>query len=581
MAASNDTVTHTVEDVVVEHSGVASLPWENNTWSVVLILVVDTCITVISVFTLGACIIWLINKRAKKKEERDKLGDLIRTSYWEHEETISELINLLNKLRGTCLYREITSAHIFAYKYRSDTGVFVSRDPEPENSTIEKQSSEQYSKSLTAAFKTVKSVERLFEILTLELPCKGKCPINSSVAFGCTLHNLVHATSILWSDRQYQMIRKLVLYFCGRASVDTFDSDVVPDEELETLVLARIPYIKQLYLNVDHFVLKDVDITNDLKIDLRNKIRYIDTVLAKNARALEHKEKNLIESYYAAREICLKNNFVLNKNHLPDLISKMGEPSKIRECVSLLQHLLRVICIPKNLRKVETDDKYFQFLMQLHETLYTWADAGTMIEVIERTRNNIFSYLRGFSPEQMLIDKEFTKAKLEHLEKELYRHLNYLTLRQVQESKERRGQFRQQRAEALVAGPSETKMRSFDSESSVYTMAMSASSFMMHRQPQPQPGTSHDPDPHAARHEFLSPQRSLDPTSLDQASIVSGSSLYATAASLSSGGPNENTPLMGRSPQSPPSPQQQRAAMVDRAQSPMSSADSDFYETAV
>ena len=571
MGATNDTVDDITQltDVIEP----TSEPWGNSVWSFALILVLDTCITLIAVLFLGICIFWVINKRAKKKEERDKIGDLIKGNYWEHEETISETLLLLNKLRRISMFREITSLHIFAYKYRLDIGIFASRDVDEGPLTSEK--SQHYNKQSVVTFKTVKLIERLFEILTLELPCKGKCPSNSYVAFGCTLHNLVHATAILWSDRQYRMIRPLVMYFCGRSSVESFDVDIIPDEELETLVLARMPYVNQLFLNVDHFVLKDVDITNDLKIDLRNKIRYIDTVLAKDPKALEHKEKNLIESYYAARELCLKNNFILNKNHLPDLICKMGEPSKIVECVSLLQHLLRVICMPKNLRKVETDDKYFQFLMQLHETLYTWSDASTMMEVIERTRNNIFSYLRGFSPEQMLIDKEFTKAKLEHLEKELYRHLNYLTLRQVQESKERRGGLVRQRTDPTAGVALDPKIRSFDSESSVYTMAMSASSFMMQRQPQP--GTSHD-DPVGPKHDFLAAQRSVDPSTIDGASIVSGSSLYATAASISSG-PNESTPLMP-SPSSSQQPQP-RAAMVDRAQSPMSSAESDFYETAV
>jgi uncharacterized protein (UPF0147 family) len=552
-------------------------PWSKSIWSFAAVLSLDTFITIAAVLTVGTCILWILNKRAKKKEERDKIGEIIKTNYWEHEEAIAEVLLLLNKLRRISMFREITSLHVFAYKYRVNIGIFQPRDLDNGSGTSEK-AAEQYAKSIDAAFKTVKLVERLFEILTLELPLKGKCPSNSYVAFGCTLHNLVHATATLWSDRQYRMIRQLVMYFCGRTSVEAFEVDIIPDEELETLVLARMPYVTQLFLNVDHFVLKDVDITNDLKIDLRNKIRYIDTVLSKDPKALEHKEKNLIESYYAARELCLKNNFILNKNHLPDLICKMGEPSKITECVSLLQHLLRTICMPKNLRKVETDDKYFQFLMQLHETLYTWSDAGTMMEVIERTRNNIFSYLRGFSPEQMLIDKEFTKAKLEHLEKELYRHLNYLTLRQVQESKERRGLVRQRTdptvGASIILDP---KMRSFDSESSVYTMAMSASSFLMQRQPQP--GPSHDPDA-AQKHELLAAQRSLDPCSIDQASIVSGSSLYATAASISSG-PNESTPLMCPSPSSSQQQQQQRREMVDRAQSPMSSADSDFYETAV
>ena len=408
----------------------------------------------------------------------------------------------------------------------------------------------------------MKKLERLFESLVLQLPCHGKCPDNVASAFSGTLHMLAYSTALLWCDSKGRMVRNLVHYFVGRSSAERIDSTLIGDDELESLVLARLPYVSQLHLNADHFVMREVDITNDLKIDLRNKIRYVDTVLAKNSSMLHAKEKNLIESYYTAREICVKNSFIQNKNYVQDIVSKVGEPSKVGECVILLRHLLRVMCTSRNIKKLELDDKFFQFLMHLHEALYSWSDTSTMVEVIERSRCNIFAYLRGITVDQMLIDKEFTKAKLEHIEKELYRHLNHLTLRQVQREKDKRGHG------ILIRGDSESRnLRPVESESSIYTMAMSASSFAVQRQQSLDHSRLGDLD---LMHHQLS---------MDQSSIVSGSSMYATAASISSG---ENAPLIACSPPSPRS-QESPKHHPDCADENTSLVEdpNEFYETAV
>ena len=202
-------------------------------------------------------------------------------------------------------------------------------------------------------------------MLDFQLPCTGKCPPNITAAFGSTLYTLALNTSFIWSDHKGRLITHLVHYFAGRAAAERFDECLITDAELETLVMSRVPYISQLYLSDDHFVLQDVAISTDLKADLKNKIRYIDTVLAKNNSNLHTKEKSLIEAYYSARELCIKNNFMINKSNFPDIVSKVGEPSKITECVVCLRHLLRVMCMSKHLKKVERDDKFFQFLMQV------------------------------------------------------------------------------------------------------------------------------------------------------------------------------------------------------------------------
>ena len=168
--------------------------------------------------------------------------------------------------------------------------------------------------------------------------------------------------------------------------------------------------------------------------------------------------------------------------------------------------------------------------MQLHEALYTWSDTSTIVEILEWIRGNIYSYLRGLTIEQMLIDKEFTKAKLEHFEKELYRHLNYLTLRQVKQEKI----CCQMPHSSMSAKTGD--IRPAESDTSIYTLALSTSAYAMQRMALVEGAEA------PVRHHTL--EMMHQQCSLDQSSIVSGSSMYATAMSLSSAA--ETQPLMPR-----------------------------------
>ena len=415
-------------------------------------------------------------------------------------------------------------------------------------------------------------IERMFEMLSLQLPCDGKCPRIIASAFGPMVCNIALRTALLWNESRAHMIKNILDYFAGRSAVNSFDDNLMLNDELESLVIARLPYAKALYLNDDHFVLSDVVIASELRMDFKNKIRYIDTILAKRSKLLYSKEKSLVEAYNSARAICIKNNFVANKNYLPDIVNRTKGSNKIDDAVLLLKHLLRIMCCQKNMKKMETDDCFFQFLMQLHEALYTWADTDIMVEVLERIRCNIFCYLRGLTVDQMLIDKELTKAKLEHLERELYRHLNYLTMRQLNVSR----------------GHPMPELHTAESESSIYTMAMSASTFMMPRQASLERQTSMDQILSPLGHDLgrLHQQRSLD-----QSSIVSGSSVYAPALSVCSG--RESVPLLQRSITPATSPLEAQTLFKPRSpmlpfhsldktqQAPPLIECNEYYETAV
>ncbi len=566
----SDLTDNTTSSTAVETGNI----WRPRDASLLAIIAINTAVTLVCGCVITVCVMKTLDRRSRNKEERDKLGSLIQEHYWQNEEKISKLLYILSKMRQNVIFREVNELHVLAYKYRYDSKVFGTGEFD-DQATKWKFMDFPVTPPLLL---TLRKVERFFEILTLQLPCKGACPSNITSAFASTLFELAIGTALVWGDHKTRIVRQLVHYFAGRHAADRFEASVISDDHLGHIILSRITYVEQLYLNEDHFVLKDVEVTSEIKADLKNKVRFIDTVLAKSSKTLQAKEKNITEAYYNAREICLKNGFVQNKNHLPDIVSKVGEGSRLIECVVLLRHLLRVMVTGGNMKKLETDDKFFQFLMQLHEALYTWSDTSTMVEILERIRSNIFCYLRGLTVEQMLIDKEFTKAKLEHFEKELYRHLNYLTLRQVQQEKMRRGA-------PHSSGPTEGAgdIRPAESDTSIYTLALSTSAYAMQRASSAE--AAEGPRHHTL--EMMHQQRSLD-----QSSIVSGSSMYATAMSLSSAA--ETAPLMPRptppesaSPKSPPgsrarSPVPSTSTERRQQASPPPCVDpSEYFETAV
>ena len=548
--------------------------WRPRDASLLAIIAINTVVTLVCGCIVTVCIMRTLNKRSRNKEERDKLSNIIQDHYWQNEEKISKLLHVLSKMKQNVIFREVTELHVLAYKYRYDSKVFGTGDFD-EGATKWKFAD---IPTVPPLLLTLRKVERFYEILTLQLPCRGSCPSNIASAFASTLYELAVGTALVWGDHKARIIRQLVQYFAGRHAADRFEASVITDDHLGHIILSRITYVEQLYLNEDHFVLKDVEVTSEIKADLKNKIRFVDTVLAKNSKTLQTKEKNITEAYYNAREISLKNGFVQNRSHLPEIVSKVGEGSRLNECVVLLRHLLRVMVTGGNMKKLESDDKFFQFLMQLHEALYTWSDTSTMVEILERIRGNIYCYLRGLTVEQMLIDKEFTKAKMEHFEKELYRHLNYLTLRQVQQEKVRR------QMPHSSASTETGDIRPAESDTSIYTLALSTSAYTMQRAASVEGAEA---PPRHQTLEMMHQQRSLD-----QSSIVSGSSMYATAMSLSSAA--ETQPLMPRptppestSPKSPPgsrarSPVPGTSSDRQHAGSPPPGVDpNEYFETAV
>lgn len=509
---SDDNTTHRTSTTAASAtaavpSGIALLA--SNALSLVTAVGINASVTVLCLCLVVTCLIFAVHRFFGRREERDKLCDIVTSRYWNNEDQIISVIQMMTKMREAIIFHDISAFHVLSYKYRCDNDVYNTNRSRPDDTGLAPSVSDSVD-----TFAVLKKIEHLFDALILELPYVRRCPRNVADTFGSTVFGLAQVTSLIWCDHKARLVRHLVNYFVGRDAAETFERALMSDRDLETMILSKVPYVGQLYLNVDHFVLKDVVILNEAKVELKAKIRYVDTILARNGKILASKEQAIIESYYAARDICLKNGFIQSKMYFPEMVTKFGGPPKIDECVVCLRHLVRLMCYGTNMKKMENDEGFYQFLMQLHEVLYTWVDAHAMLEVIERSRSNIISYLHGITVEQILMDREFTKAKLEHIEKELFQNLRYLAVPALE-----REPKTQPPSSAPLKAPTE-RLFPAESEISVYTMAPSTSSYVM-KPPQTSP-----------EHRVIISE--AQERGMEQGSTISGSSLYVTAGSLSS-----------------------------------------------
>jgi len=88
---------------------------------------------------------------------------------------------------------------------------------------------------------------------------------------GTTVSSLAQSTACLWSDQRTFMIRRLVHYFSGRRAARSFSASGMSDISLRDMVNAKIPYVDQLMLCADRFVLKDIELAavDPPRVDIR------------------------------------------------------------------------------------------------------------------------------------------------------------------------------------------------------------------------------------------------------------------------------------------------------------------------
>lgn len=498
-------------------------------WS---IIVVDTALTLLggSILLLGT--LWFLNRQSKRREERDKLLTIIRANYWNNEDEILSALCILQKMSHTAMFRGVTEYDVFAYKYRLECDL----SPPPVHQASGSGPSLPFDVTTpNAVVDSVKKLDRLFEALALQLSFHGRCPSVFVNTIGSTICHLAQHSSRVWGTKKAQIIRDLLQYYSGKEAAKKFESLLVSDDNLEVLVLTHLPYAKQLRLHDCHFILDYNQVTVDFDSDLRSKICYIDIVLANTKDGTKPKEGCLVDAYNTAREICIKNKLVYEK-YLPEAIHTTGtgdskganaksqtedeaakseNRQRVDDCVRYLCHLLRVMFFAANLKELESEDQFHEFVTKLYEAVHV-NGSGAAREMAESSRRNIIRLVRALSSKQMTTDAyELTRSRLEAIEKEL---LDLLTC--VVTSNQ--GKTRHSRVMALQKADSSASLRTALSQSSIYTLATSASAFALNRQP-------------AFDCRRYCDLELLQQQSVDRSSIISGSSVYFSPPSMSSG----------------------------------------------
>ena len=483
------------------------------------IVIVDTSLTL-----LGGCVIllatlWLLNRQSKRREERDKLLAIVRANYWNNEE---EILCVLKQMSSTAMFNHVTEYDVFAYKYRIECDL----NPSCRSSGAPPVDVA----STNAVVDAVKKLDRLFECLALQLSFHGRCPPVVVNTVGSTICHLAERSSRVWSSRKARIILDLLRYYSGKEAAKRFEWSLVSDDNLEVLVLTHLPYAKQLRLHDCHFILDYNQVTVDLNSDLRSKICYIDIVLANGTDSAQPREACLIDAYNTARAICIKNKLV-DERYLPEAIlatpasnsndtsakctsddaAKTENKRRVENCVRYLCHLLRVMFFAANLKELESEDQFHSFVTKLYESVHMNGGSAAR-EMAESSRRNIIRLVRALSSKQMTADAyELTRTRLEQIEKEL---LDLLTC--VATSTQRKT-----RHVTLRKAESNVSLRSSLSQSSIYTLATSASAFALNQPMDCQ--------------RFCDLELLQQQTSLDRSSLVSGSSVYFSPTSISSG----------------------------------------------
>lgn len=549
------------------------------------IVIVNWLATILCACAMTCWAVALLEGRRRRRELRDKVGNIVSTYYWPVEGEVSRLLREVETMRSTTLFRDITAFDVLAYKYR------FRRQPLDDSSPIPNPASDRHTPS---AIQTLRRVERLLDSLTLQVPARGRCPERVATPFGRTLCGLACATATVWSDEQAPTVSRLVRFFGGPEAAAEFDAARSSDVILEQRVESRVPYVDALRLSGDHFVLADLELTSDIgAFDVRAKVRYVDERLTEaDARVWAARHwRQVLGAYRAACDLCVRAGLVQT---LPEFSAETAtDDARVGECVTVLRHLVRLMCgVEDSANRLVSDDQFLRFLAALHDEVYGWngdaASSSSTLACIERSRANIVTYARALTVDQIYIEPDLTRAVLERVEAELYRHLDYLTVRRVRMT-HRMDTTYQGLSEGplmLLPGTSaaasegrqleEGTLHPGDSESSIYTMAASYMS----------------PPRRQAAAVSASPKR-FDPLlggcSAERMSLLSGaSSLYATAASLSSAtndgdsaGAASTRLSPGMSRYSPP-----HAAAAGRAAAAGTAAldsdgDGDYFETPV
>ena len=83
----------------------------------------------------------------------------------------------MDRMKQSCVFREVTELHVFAYKFRLDSGVYGYKNHEEEISHASRLRQVELA-SMSATSNTVRCIERLFDMLTLQVTNPKNTEVN-------------------------------------------------------------------------------------------------------------------------------------------------------------------------------------------------------------------------------------------------------------------------------------------------------------------------------------------------------------------------------------------------------------------
>jgi len=128
---------------------------------------------------VALCTVIALRAHMRQREERDKLGAILAMHAWPHEAQTDRAIRVIRSLGATEMFRGVTGYHVLAYKYRFDAaGANVNEFTNGATHMTRTRLTRYSSASTVDVFQTMRKIERLFDSLSLALPCVGKCPMH-------------------------------------------------------------------------------------------------------------------------------------------------------------------------------------------------------------------------------------------------------------------------------------------------------------------------------------------------------------------------------------------------------------------
>ena len=480
-------------------------------------------------FIFGSVLTWCIMYRtgvfSTSKDEKNQLFSIIQTYLWDCEDKIDIFLCTLEKLNTKVLNGKTTELHLFAYNMRHSVGAFQRRF------SISERFDEANVQTAQNHLFIVKHIERFIEAILLHIPSRRKAHKQIQITIGPYIRKLFYTTALLWDEKKISKVRRVLHYFMSNKEILELEHYYVSDKNLDCMITNYIPYHNRLGFTKNTFILQHIELLPNDSVNIGSKMRFVDTFLA-HGYISQDKMKSVTDWLKEAKDICSTYDLLPNESAAYINFNSNIDPTVItfNEKIVALRHLFRMMCMDKNIKKLEKEDRFFQFLMHLYEPMYGWADLRFKSEVLERTRGDIFVCLKMLDPDLMLSDKEASRSKLDKVERELCGLLAYLTLKRDQSS--------QMCAYGDKCGSKdllrEDSKNLNEGSRSIQTGTNSHDSLLDHES---QPLLSRGRIMRSADNLASSPLEILHQQSSfqsDQVSWVSGSSMYATAPSISS-----------------------------------------------